>query len=136
MGISSGMPILRYCNMATQPGENNQNLSRKKKKSGGYIFTSKVHSPRGIMGTILGILSLVGIALTIIFTFQRRGEALLQYGAVLLLCTIFGFVGLGLSVYAKMERDKYYLFAYLGIIINLVALVVISLILYAGAYGI
>ncbi|MGN0472829.1 MAG: DUF6142 family protein [Lachnospiraceae bacterium] len=118
-----------------QTGEPGQ-TGKRKKKSGGYIFTNKAHSPRGIMGTILGILSLTGIVLTIVLTFRRRGEALLQYGAVLLLCTIFGLVGLGLSVYARLERDKYYLFAYLGILWNLIALIGISLILYAGAYGI
>ena len=79
---------------------------------------------------------MTGIVLTIVLTFRRRGEALLQYGAVLLLCTIFGLVGLGLSVYARLEREKYYLFAYLGILWNLIALIGISLILYAGAYGI
>lgn len=104
-------------------------------KHGAYKFTNKVHSPKAIMSTILGLLSLVSVLLTIILTYVRRGEALLQYGTVLLLCLLFSGIGIGLGVSAKMERDKYYIFAYIGLASNVLVVAMISMILYAGAYG-
>lgn len=106
-----------------------------KTEKGSYMFTNKSHSPKSIMSTVLGLLSLTGIVLSVILTFYRRGEALLQYGTVLLLCTLFAFVGIGLGVSAKMERDKYYIFCYIGLVCNSLAVICISMILYAGAYG-
>lgn len=119
----------------------NENGSQDKKKTekehrhGSYMFTTKAYSPQGIMSFILGVISLLSIVLAIILTFYRRGEALLQYGTVLFVCTLFSMTGLALGFYAKMQADKYYLFAYLGIIINLLTLISLSMILYAGAYG-
>ena len=45
------------------------------------------------------------------------------------------FVGIILGVISRMERDKYYLFSYLGIALNVLVLAAISIILYAGAYS-
>ena len=111
----------------------NNKTGRTEKSS--YIFTNKAHSEKAIMSFVLGIISIVSIVLTIVFTFQRRGDALMQYGTVLLFCTLFSLIGLGLGVFSRMERDKYYLFSYLGMVSNFLALAGISLILYAGAYG-
>ena len=52
-----------------------------------------------------------------------------------MLVMVYAFVGIGLGVVSKTERDKFYLFTYLGIILNMLALALISVILYAGAYA-
>jgi uncharacterized membrane protein YukC len=52
-----------------------------------------------------------------------------------MLVMIFAFVGIVLGVMARMEKDKYYVYAYLGIGLNVLALAAISIILYAGAYA-
>lgn len=108
---------------------------KKEHRHGSYMFTTKEYSPQGVMSFILGVISFLSVVLAIILTFYRRGEALLQYGTVLFVCTLFSMIGLTLGFYARMQRDKYYLFAYLGIIINLITLIILSMILYAGAYG-
>ena len=104
-------------------------------KKNSYMFTSREHTQRGIMSTILGVIALETLAYTIIMSYFRAGDIPLQYGAAALLVMIFAFVGIVLGLVSKTERDKFYLFSYLGIGLNVLALVVVSVILYAGAYA-
>lgn len=87
------------------------------------------------MSTFLGVLSLVSLILAVHRSFLGDGAELVKYGVVGLLCLIFAGVGLVLGILARMEEDKFYLFAWLGIILNVLTLAGISFILYAGAYG-
>lgn len=121
-----------------QNGENHvqKKPKRREYRHGNHMFTTRSHSMHGIMSVILAVVELVSIALAVILTFYRGGEAPLQYGTVLLVCTIFAVIGIGVGIYAKMQKDKYYVSAYVGIILNALSLVIISMILYAGAYGI
>lgn len=104
-------------------------------KKNSYMFTSKQHTQKGIMSTILGIISMVTLAYTIVMSYLRSGDIPRQYGAAALLVMIFAFVGIILGAVSKTERDKFYLFSYIGIVLNVLVLVVISVILYAGAYA-
>ena len=104
-------------------------------KKNSYMFTNKQHSQKGIMSTILGVISLATLAYAVIMSYLRAGDIPRQYGAAAMLVMIFAFVGIGLGVVSKTERDKFYLFTYLGIVLNVLALAVISVILYAGAYA-
>ncbi|MDE6846225.1 MAG: hypothetical protein K2J99_10740 [Lachnospiraceae bacterium] len=104
-------------------------------KKNSYMFTNKQHTQRGIMSTILGIISLATLAYAVIMSYLRAGDIPRQYGAAAMLVMIFAFAGIVLGVVSKMERDKFYLFTYLGIALNVLALAVISVILYAGAYA-
>ena len=101
-----------------------------------YIFTNKTHTTKGIMATILGIISLATLAYALVMSYYNSGDVPREYGTAALLVTIFAFIGVTLGVISKTERDKYYFFSYLGIVLNVVALGVVSLILYAGAYSI
>ena len=40
-----------------------------------------------------------------------------------------------LGIMSKMEEDKFYLFSYLGILLNVLAIAGVGFILYAGVYG-
>lgn len=104
-------------------------------KKNSYMFTNKQHTQKGIMATILGVISLVTLAYAIVMSYLKAGNVPRQYGAAVLLVMIFAFVGIALGVISKTERDKFYLFSYLGIALNVAALIVISVILYAGAYA-
>lgn len=86
------------------------------------------------MSTILGVISLVTLAYAIIMSYLKAGNIPRQYGAAALLVMIFAFVGIVLGVISKTERDKFYFFTYMGIVLNVLTLVVISVILYVGAY--
>ena len=101
-----------------------------------YKFTNKKHPEKGIMSAILGIISLVSVWVAVYQTFLARGEAATNMGVVGLMITLFSATGLVLGYMAKKEHDKYMLFPYLGMVLNVIALGCISVILYAGAYGI
>lgn len=104
-------------------------------KKSSFMFTSKEHSKKGIMATILGVLSLATLVYIILESYRSAGEVPLQYGAVALLTMIFAFAGIILGVLSKSDRDKFYFFSYLGIVLNVLVLGVLSVILYAGAYA-
>lgn len=104
-------------------------------KKNSFMFTNKEHTQKGIMATILGVISLATLAYMVIMSYQRAGDVPLQYGAAALLSMVFAFVGIILGVVSKSERDKFYLFSYLGIGLNVLVLAVLSVILYAGAYA-
>ena len=101
----------------------------------GYIFTDKKESKRGSLSSVLGALSLISLIAAVYLTFQNQGAAPVKYGVVCLLCLIFSGAGLALGILARMEEDRFYLFAWVGIVLNLLTLAGISFILYAGAYG-
>ncbi len=100
-----------------------------------YIFTNKNHPEKGIMSTVLGVISMTSIWIAIYLTFQNKGQAEFRYGSVIFLTMIFSFIGIGLGVSSRMEKDRFYFFSYTGIVFNMLSLAAISFILYAGAYG-
>lgn len=104
-------------------------------KKNGYIFTNKEHTRKGIMATILGIISIATLIYTVLMSYRQDGNVPRQYGAAAMLVMVFAFAGIILGVISRMERDKYYLFSYLGIALNVLVLAAISIILYAGAYS-
>ena len=87
------------------------------------------------MSVILGIIGIASIIISIAFTYSNGGYATLEYCGVVLLCLIYGFAGLILGILSKREPDRYYFISYLGMVLNGVIIVMVSLILYAGAYG-
>ena len=99
----------------------------------GYIFTNKEHPKKSIMSTILGILSTGSLILAVYLSYMDKGAENMRYGSACLLALLFAFVGVTLGILGRMERDKFYLFSYVGIALNLVAIGLVSLILYAGA---
>jgi hypothetical protein len=101
-----------------------------------YIYTNKQHPNSSIMSTVLGTLSLTAIVVSIYLTYLQKGEARIQYGAAMLLALVFSFIGVWLAFIALRKRDIYYIFPILGMVFNVLAIVLISLILFAGAYGI
>ena len=105
-------------------------------KTRGYKFTNKKHPEKGIMSTILGIISLISVGMAVYQTFLAKGAASTNMGVVGLMVTIFSVTGVILGYISKNEIDKFLFFPYLGMILNVLALACISVILYAGAYGI
>lgn len=100
-----------------------------------FIYTNKSYSPKAIMSTILGVISMISLWYAVYITYQNKGMALARYGASTFLITIFAFTGLILGILSKTEPDRFYLFSYTGIIINVLVLMGISFVLFAGAYG-
>ena len=104
-------------------------------KKNSFMFTTKEHTLKGIMATILGVISLATIGYVVLSSYWNAGKVPLEYGAAAFLTMIFAFVGIILGVISKSERDKFYFFSYLGIVLNVLVLAALSVILYAGAYA-
>lgn len=100
-----------------------------------YIFTNRVQSKKGILATILGVVSFVSVGLTIYLTFGTGG-APANYGISLLLALIFSLIGFVVAIVSRFEKDVFYLFSYIGMAVNFITLACISFLLYAGMKGI
>lgn len=99
-----------------------------------YIFTNKKHSYKGLMATSLGVIDVYTMIYTIYSTYKNGGEAPSRYAATVVLVLVFAFVGIILGLLGKSDADKFSFFSYVGIILNVVALLIVSGVLYAGAY--
>lgn len=86
------------------------------------------------MSTVFGALSCISLIVVVYLAYLSGGAAPINYGFAGLLVLIFALVGAGLGVFAVQEKDKFKLFAWLGLVLNFVALAGISGILYAGSY--
>lgn len=98
----------------------------------GYIFTNKKHSGKGIMSTCFGLIGICSNAYGLYESYQSNGLVPVGFGAALFLTMCLTLVGLILGILGKTEQDRFYLFAYLGIFLNVISLFVTSFILYAG----
>lgn len=99
-----------------------------------YIFTNKKHSPKAIMSAILGIISLTSLIMVIYLTYLRHGDAPAGYGVTGLLIFLFSAVGLVLGFITAVEKDRYRLFPFLGILLNGLSFIGIGLVIYVGNY--
>lgn len=97
-----------------------------------YIYTNKKHSLKGVFSFILAVISLISIVLTVIVSYKMKGSAPASFGAVGVLACIFSGVGIVLALYGKQEPDTHLIFSNLGLYLNIVNLLCISAILYAG----
>ncbi len=102
------------------------------KKRSGYIFTNKRQSNRAIMATVLGVITLLSMATVIHLSFLQKGSAPISYGLTGLLSMIMSLVGLVLGIVTVLGKDYYKLFPTLGIVLNLISLLGVGFIVYAG----
>ena len=100
-----------------------------------YMFTNKSHPQRGIMSTILGILSDGAIGLAVFSAFKAGGVTSMRLASSVLLAFIFALVGLTLGILSRMEKDRFYFFPNVGILLNSLAVIVVAFILYIGVFG-
>lgn len=97
-----------------------------------FIYTNKKHTERGIFATILALISFASLIAMIYLSFLSKGETPGSYGAVAFLCTLFSGAGIIIGLWGKAQEDRFYLFSYIGIVWNIINLLIVSGILYAG----
>lgn len=97
-----------------------------------YKFTNRNFSYISIMSAILGIISFISVILAIVLAFLNGGVAGQNLGITGILAMIFSITGLVLGIRARLEKDMFYLYAYIGIVTNaiviagLTALIILS----------
>lgn len=97
-----------------------------------YIYSNKKHTLYGVFSFILSMIALISLVLSVILSYSYKGDAPASFGAVGFLCTVFAGIGIILALRGKKEPDKFYLFANLGLGFNILDLMFVSAILYAG----
>ncbi len=100
-----------------------------------YMFTNKSHPQRGIMSTILGILSDGAIGLAVFSAFKAGGAADARMACTVMLALLFAIAGLVLGILSRIEKDKFYFFPNVGILLNGIAVIAVAFILYIGVFG-
>lgn len=101
-----------------------------------FIFTDKKHSPQSVMSTVLGIIADSSIGYAVYSTYLGGGVATERLGATGAIILFMATVGLILGYATKNNPDVFHFFSHLGIVLNIIAILSVSFILYAGAYGI
>lgn len=104
------------------------------KRRNGYIYTNKKHTYLGIMSTVLGVLANITLITTIYLSYTNKGSVPDRYGTAAFFAVVFMVIGIFLGLGSTIEKDKFKLFGIIGIVVNVLAFGVLSLILYAGAY--
>ena len=97
-----------------------------------YVFTDNRHPEKGIMSTILGLLSDVSLVAVVLFSYRNGGQAFMRYAAAAFVAAIFSCIGLVLGIRSRFEKDIFKLFPNLGIALNLVAFLFVVFILVLG----
>lgn len=101
-------------------------------KRQGYKFTRKRHPKRAIMSTVLGVISLAALIVVIYISYVNNGGSVASPGFTGLLITLFSLTGFCLSGVTFFESERYLLFPVIGITLNSLALIGISIVLYVG----
>lgn len=102
------------------------------KKPGKILYTNKKHSYPGIFATVLASIVLITLIVLIIVSYKTAGNNPDNFGATLLLCTVFSLSGLILGLIGKYQADRFLLWSHVGLIMNAIDLAAIGMILYAG----
>ena len=90
------------------------NVNRRK----GYKFTSKSHTKRGLISSGIGFFSLLLLGGLFYLSYQEAGN-MAAYGGFLGFLSMLGAaVGLILAMKSFHEEDKFYLFSYVGCVLN------------------
>ena len=98
-----------------------------------YLFTNKFYSAKSVMSVVLGCAALFFLVLACIHSFRVRGNVDAGAGLTAFLAMVYAIIGLFLAIWSRLERDRFYLFAYIGMGVNGLSLALTSAILYAGA---
>ena len=97
----------------------------------GYMFTDRSHSDNGKMSAALGLISFISMCLVIYLSYRWKGAMSPKLGALLI-----SIAGETLGVMSRLEKDKFYLFPNIGLVLNSISLFIIICLLYMGIYDI
>lgn len=101
-----------------------------------YMFTNKSHPERGKFAAALGTVSFVSMCLVIYISYQQKGAMNPKLGAATVFALLFSIAGEVLGIMSRLEKDKFYFFPNLGIILNTIVIVFVGFLLYLGVSGI
>ncbi|MBQ8189195.1 MAG: hypothetical protein IJZ44_05400 [Lachnospiraceae bacterium] len=101
-----------------------------------YMFTDKSHSDIGKMSAVLGMVSIISVCLAIYLSYKHAGGMDPKLGAAAFFSLLFAIGGEILGIMARLEKERFYLFPNIGIILNTIVIIIEGFLLYIGVNGI
>lgn len=80
----------------------------------GYRFTNKHNSKGGVISSIIALFAFFTLAAGIVISYRERGNAGLIVGAVGAMAFLISTVGLITGLKSFKEKDKFYIFSWIG----------------------
>lgn len=87
---------------------------------------------KALMSDCLGGIAVVFSCITLYLTFRNGGQATERLAVAFFLCIIIALSGLVIAILSRKERDIYYFFSYLGMILNGAVLLAGAFVMYLG----
>ncbi|MBQ3665608.1 MAG: hypothetical protein II919_05835 [Lachnospiraceae bacterium] len=98
----------------------------------GYTFTTKNNARLGIVSTILAGIALVLLIAGIVLSYKKGGNAGMIVGLIGTLSFAFSMAGLISGLRSFNEKDRFYLFSWIGSIINAILWIAMCAIIVMG----
>lgn len=80
----------------------------------GYKFTNKNNSRGGIIATVLGVIAIILLCIGIYISYANKGDAGIQVGMLGALSFIISGIGLINGLLSFKEKDRFYIFSFVG----------------------
>lgn len=87
-----------------------------KKKS--FMFTVKHHSFQGILGLVTGVLSVIALIVTVVYSYGQAGNVSAKYGSLAMFTAILNITGVISGIIGVRERDVYIVSPIIAIVLN------------------
>ncbi len=87
-------------------------------KSGAYKFTSKKQSKKGIMSTVMAVMSVASFFIANTISFRQKGQIGHRIGAAGFVSLVFAMVGVVLGILSFGEDEVFKLFPWLGLLLS------------------
>lgn len=98
----------------------------------GYKFTNKNNTRGGIISTVFAAVSLVMIVTGVIISFKNEGDAGIIVGAFGTVSFMSSTIGEVMALRSFKEKDKFYLFSWIGTITNGILWISMCLVIVMG----
>ncbi len=98
----------------------------------GYMFTDKDNSKGGEISTVLSVLALVLIVAGIAVSYKKSGNAGIETGFLGTGSFIMSSAGLIIGLRSFKEKDKFYVFSWIGTLANGVIWIAVCSIIAMG----
>jgi lipopolysaccharide export LptBFGC system permease protein LptF len=100
------------------------------------MFTNKSHSDNGKISAALGVVSFVSLCVIIYTSYRQEGGMNPKLGAAAVFALVYAIGGEALGIVARLEKDRFYLFPNIGLILNTLVIILIGVLLYLGVRSI
>lgn len=98
----------------------------------GYKFTNKNNTRGGIIATVLAFFSFVMVVMGVVISFKKGGDAGMVVGVCGTVSFMLSTIGEVLGLRSFREKDKFYLFSWIGTLTNGVLWIAMSLVIVMG----